>query len=122
MPVKNRPCQPPASLRLTWTTPSIFGREAKPRKTGGAIPRPPPPPSPTPPPDAIILPPKNLQTWFPVNTSKGTKELFSFNHTISPLNRKKWPFWTSGIQNIPGEGGGHAPGSSRKCRPSLELE
>ncbi len=34
------------------------------------------------PPVAIILPPENLQIWFPVNTSKATKELFSSNHAI----------------------------------------
>ena len=33
-------------------------------------------------PVAIILPPESLLTWFPVNTSKRTKELFSSNHAI----------------------------------------
>ncbi len=38
---------------------------------------------PPPPPVAMILPPEKLLTCFPINTSKGTKELFSSNHAIA---------------------------------------
>ncbi len=36
--------------------------------TGGVISPPPPPPL------ALIMPPGNVQTWFPINTSEGTKD------------------------------------------------